>query len=108
MMTIDELYEKTSDSYSFNRYNSWKSCIKKLRSRGHNDFEIQAILRSKWARWAADSSSNPYGKASSLDLIRYIERSESLQSIEKFTEEAFPGYKLELDDVLNMVKNFKP
>lgn len=89
MLTVKELSEKTSDAYSYDRYNSWEACIKKLRKAGYNDREIEAILRSKWTRWAADSSSAPYGKASSNDLMNYINKYENKQSIEELTKETF-------------------
>lgn len=31
MLTVKELSENTSDAYSYDRYNSWEACIKKLR-----------------------------------------------------------------------------
>lgn len=89
MLTIQELSEKTSDAYSYDRYNSWEACIKKLRSLGCNDYEVEAILRSKWTRWAADASNKPYGKASSNDLVNYINKHETKESITKLTQETF-------------------
>ena len=69
MLTTKELAEKTSDAYSYDRYNSWEACVKKLRKAGYDDMQIEAILRSKITRWAADSSHNNYGKASGIDLM---------------------------------------
>mgnify|MGYP001435600352 CR=1 FL=1 len=89
MLTTKELAEKTSDAYSFDRYNSWEACVKKLRANGLNDREIEAVLRSKWTRWAADGSKNVYGKASSNDLMNYINKYENKASIEKLTKETF-------------------
>lgn len=89
MLTVKELSEKTSDAYSYDRYNSWEACIKKLRKAGYSDREIEAILRSKWTRWAADSSSAPYGKASSVALMNYINKNETKESVEQLTKETF-------------------
>lgn len=89
MLTTKELAEKTSDAYSFDRYNSWEACVKKLRANGLNDREIEAVLRSKWTRWAADMSKNVYGKASSNDLMNYINKCETKESIQKLTKETF-------------------
>ena len=89
MLTTKELAEKTSDAYSFDRYNSWEACVKKLRNNGLNDREIEAVLRSKWTRWAADASKNAYGKASSNDLMNYINKCENKKSIEELTKETF-------------------
>jgi hypothetical protein len=88
MLSTKALTEKTSDAYSACRYNSWKACVKKLRVFGCNDNEIEAILRSKWTRWAADSSKSSYGKESSVDLINYIKKYETRASIESLTKES--------------------
>ncbi len=77
MLTVKEMAQKTSDAYSSTRYNSWESCVRQLQKLGLNDQEVEAVLRSKWTRWAADSSNAPYGKATSKDLLRYIEKNES-------------------------------
>lgn len=89
MLTIEELSEKTSDAYSYDRYNSWSACIKALRKAQYNDMQIEAILRSKWTRWAADSSDKSYGKSSSVDLMKYINENETLESVEELTKETF-------------------
>lgn len=89
MMTVQELSQKTSDAYSFGRYNSWEACIKKLRKAGYDDMQVEAILRSKWTRWAADASDKPYGKASSVDLINYILKNETKESVIQLTKETF-------------------
>lgn len=89
MLTVQELSEKTSDAYSFDRYNSWKACIKKLRKADYDDREIEAILRSKWTRWAADAANKPYGKASSVDLLNYINQHETKESVIQLTLETF-------------------
>lgn len=89
MMTVEDLADKTSDAYSATRYNSWKACVKALRKEGYDDMQIEAILRSKLTRWAADHSKNAYGKASSVDLLKYIRKYESKESIDQLTRETF-------------------
>lgn len=89
MKTVQQIAESTSEAYSWGRYNSWEACIKALKKMGLTDNEVEAILLSKWTRWAADSSSAPYGKATSKDLMRYIEKSESPESIKRLTQETF-------------------
>lgn len=60
--------------YSLDNYGGdWTACIKMLRKRGMSDREIEAVLRSKWTRWAADASSKSYGKANSADLARFLD-----------------------------------
>lgn len=88
-LSIKELAEKTCDAYSANRYNSWEACVRKLRNAGYDDKQVEAILLSKWTRWAADRSSQPYGKASSVDLIKYIKEFETLESVIQLTKETF-------------------
>lgn len=74
-MTEDQaalLAEKTRDAYSASLYGaSWVACAKLLARRGLNDAEIEAVLRSKWMRWAADSSF--HHKPTSEDLARFMD-----------------------------------
>lgn len=73
MIDIKELNEQLSDAYSTSNYNgNWIPCIKMLRKRGYDDQQVEAIIRSKWTRWAADQSNKAYGKANSADLARFL------------------------------------
>ena len=65
--------DRTADAYSFDRYGatSWRACVKLLFQRGFNEQETEAILRSKWMRWASDQTSRPL--ATSRDLARYLD-----------------------------------
>lgn len=68
------LADKTSDAYSADRYsNNWIGCIEMLSDRGYNEREIEAILRSKWMRWAADVSGNEYGFCDRTDLALFLD-----------------------------------
>jgi hypothetical protein len=61
-LTPQELDDKISDAYSRDRYrNGFIPCIKMLRKRGLSDREIEAVLRSKWTRWAADWAEGEFG-----------------------------------------------
>lgn len=76
-MSIDvqKLAEKLSDAYStYNYGGDWSSCIKMLERRGYNVWEIEAIIRSKWTRWAADGSNARYGRKTSADLARFLDK----------------------------------
>lgn len=44
-------------AYSFSRYGAagWRSAIRELIRRGFDNREIEAVLRSKFMRWAADA-----------------------------------------------------
>jgi hypothetical protein len=74
MKEIKAFAEELSDAYSSDRYRGgFSGCIRMLRKRGYNDREIEAILRSKWTRWAGDSSDNRYGYCTSGDLARFLD-----------------------------------
>lgn len=42
--------------YSEDRYQSWPAVAEMLLRRGYTPLEAEAIMRSKWTRWAADQS----------------------------------------------------
>lgn len=77
----DQVAERTSDAYSFDRYTSWKACAIVLMDLGYDVNEAEAILRSKHTRWAADSSNKPYGRANSSDLKRYLENPQNVKHV---------------------------
>lgn len=70
---IDRLAASTKDAYSFNRYANWRACAVMLARRGYSYAEAECILRSKWMRWAGDSSTARYGRVTSRDLARFID-----------------------------------
>ena len=88
--TVD-LGEQTANAYSFNRYANWDAVIVMLRRHGLTDREVEAVLRSKWTRWAADASKARYGRATSRDLERFIETSKGCgwKDVAKLTAETF-------------------
>lgn len=57
---VETLVDKTASAYSFDAYGEkgWRSCIKMLIKRGLTDRQIEAVLRSKWTRWAGDRASD--------------------------------------------------
>lgn len=73
MKNAKQFAEELSIAYSTGRYErGWMPCIKMLRKRGYNDQQIEAIIRSKWTRWAADASKSR--RANSADLERFLEK----------------------------------
>ena len=73
MKPVAEFARELADAYSTSNYaGGWGPCIKMLRRHGYNDQQIEAIIRSKWTRWAADASSARYGRATSADLARFL------------------------------------
>ena len=71
---VKQFAEELKDAYSTSRYRrGWGPCIKMLRKRGMNDELIEAVIRSKFTRWAADAArSDRYGCATSEDLKRAL------------------------------------
>ena len=79
MKNIKEFNEELQDAYSTSNYNgNWIPSIKMLRKRGYNDQEVEAIIRSKWTRWAADGSGKSYGRNNSADLARFLDNTQNL------------------------------
>lgn len=71
------LAEKTSDAYSYDRYRNWQSVIKALLIRGYTEREVEAIVRSKWMRWAGDriedGKSIRYGNIPARAILEFID-----------------------------------
>jgi len=79
MKDIKEFNEELQDAYSTDNYNgTWIPCIKMLRKRGYDDRAVEAIIRSKWTRWAADHSDKSYGRNNSADLARFLDNTSNL------------------------------
>jgi len=72
---IDALYAATEGAYSFSAYKNWRGLCAYLLRAGFSHEQSKEILLSKWTRWAGDSSeTRRYGKYTSTDLKRFIER----------------------------------
>ena len=52
-----DLASKTSDAYSSDRFKNWSAVIQALLNLGYSEIETEAIVRSKWTRWACDHDS---------------------------------------------------
>ena len=91
MKTVAEFAEELADAYSTDNYrNGWSGSIRMLRARKFDDQEIEAIIRSKWTRWACDSSDKRYGQNTSSDLARFLDTMPNLISeVEALTKETF-------------------
>lgn len=88
------IVERTQDAYSYDRYapGAWEACCFMLLGRGYTDRNVEAIMRSKWTRWAGDASSNPYGRINSADLKRFMDDPRNKitrEEVEKLTQETF-------------------
>jgi len=70
-----DLASKTSDAYSSDRFRNWASVIQALLNLGYSEIETEAIVRSKWTRWACDhdtSYGGKYGRHTSTAMIRFM------------------------------------
>ena len=69
------LAEKTSGAYSFDRFRNWDAVIQSVLNLGYNEMETEAIVRSKWARWACDHDTGfggRYGYHTSTAMVRFL------------------------------------
>lgn len=70
-----EIADKTSDAYSADRFKNWSAVVQTLLNLGYSEPETEAILRSKWTRWACDhdTSRNRYGYHTSSAMLRFLQ-----------------------------------
>jgi len=88
--TVIGLNTKLNNAYSYKRYrDGWIPCINMLRKQGYNDIEVEAILRSKYTRWAADAGGKRYGYATARDLKNYMDSFCTADIIQDLVEQTF-------------------
>lgn len=92
-MTNKQLAAKIDNDgwYSSDRYNSTLALVQMLRRRGYDDRQIEAVIKSKWTRWAADASDKQSG-CSAMDLARYMTTNfagREFSEVRRLTEETF-------------------
>lgn len=78
--------------YSQDRYSSWEDVAQTLLNLSFSDKEAEAIMRSKFTRWAADASDEVYGEVSSADLVAYLKALDitpGCNEVQKLVEETF-------------------
>jgi hypothetical protein len=85
--TAKELAEKTATAYSADRFANWTGVARMLKTRGYSDQQAEAIMASKWPRWAGDWSGKPYGKVTSADLARWLDNGTSKTELGKLVQE---------------------
>jgi ribosomal protein L32 len=86
------LAERLSDAYAFEIYgkSQWAACVKTLRAAGHDDLRIEAILRSKWVRWAADEAKPR--KATAKGLLEFLNSHRGYDlNVYELVKETFPA-----------------
>lgn len=87
---IVAIADRCSDAYSFDRYGAsgWRGAAQVLAKRGLSPDEIEAVLRSKWTRWAGDWSGKRYGRVSGADLRRFMDRHNYWARVTELTAES--------------------
>jgi hypothetical protein len=91
VVDVKALAERLSGAYSTDRYrNGWSGCIRMLIKRGYTEAQIEAIIRSKWTRWAADGSEKRYGQVTSTDLARFLDTDQgaTLEAVDQMVAES--------------------
>lgn len=97
-----QVAEQCENAYSADRYGSWPAVAEALLRYGFTEREAEAIMRSKWTRWAADhweSKPSDDGRVPAKALIDYIgtgggmSRESNLASeVRELVQETFPHY----------------
>jgi hypothetical protein len=90
MRTCQQIIKETETAYSWDRYANWSAVIKKLMAYGLTDDETEAVVMSKWARWAADheASRYSYGRFPARTLVDFVKRM-GMNEVRKLTDEHF-------------------
>jgi len=65
--------EKCVDAYSADRFASWPQVALALLRSGFTEIETEAIMRSKWTRWAADAR-NMSTNCPANAIVTFIDR----------------------------------
>jgi hypothetical protein len=69
---VAALADKTSDSYSFDRLSSWTELTRLLLKGFDDERKVEAILRSKYIRWACDAQGK-YDGISAKAVVRWLD-----------------------------------
>ena len=75
-----------SDAYSYDRYANWTAVAHLLLDLGLTENQAEAVMRSKWTRWAADQSDAAYGQVPAKALNRFLV-SYAMDDVKKLTKE---------------------
>ena len=83
-----DLAERTQDAHSYDRYGQtrWTRLIARFLTAQYSARQTEAIMRSKWTRWAMDACG---WRASSLELYLYIEPRLSQAEVDALVEGTF-------------------
>lgn len=84
--------EQCADAYSADRYRSWTNVALVLVNRGYSDRQVEAIMRSKWTRWAGDaiedhSKGIRYGNLPARAITEFIDDMKTRRGVEAVVRE---------------------
>lgn len=87
---------RCAEAYSFDRYRSWVAVAKELLAAGCSEKEAEAIMRSKWTRYAADwacDRGQRDGKVSAESVLKWMasQRGDMWKQVRQLAQETFPG-----------------
>lgn len=91
-MNASRIAFRTSTAYSADRYTNWQAVAQALLDAGYTDRKAEAIMCSKWARWAADASGQEYGKVQPSVLVAYAKKQGGF-AVDKLTAEHFAALR---------------
>jgi hypothetical protein len=83
------LAAKTADAYSADRYQDWTAVALEFLSNGYSEREAEALMRSKYMRWAADESEQEYGAVQASIVVGYVRANISARGLAQLVEETF-------------------
>lgn len=88
---VARMEEVTSDAYSANLYTSWPAVCRVLKVRGFEVREAEAILRSRWVRWASDGRKGS-ARPTSTAMANYLDSGSGILPGDRAVAELVAGY----------------
>lgn len=86
--SLARVMPKVEAAYSMDRYNSWEQVAKTLLKHGLDERQTEAVMCSKWTRWAADASGQRYGSVSAKVVLDFVKK-QGNDEVVKLTLEHF-------------------
>ena len=88
-----DIAERCKDAYSAKAYGSWSAVAGVLLKRGLTPLEAEAVMRSKWTRWARDAAEKDYryGKYPASIVVDFMNRNP--ESVQQLTFDTFGRYE---------------
>lgn len=86
--------ERTLGAYSCDRYRNWRGVAQALLDYGLTEKQTEAVMWSKWMRWAADfdKSGARYGRHTSQAIVAFLDNSPaSVRELNNLVYETFGG-----------------